>query len=315
MAAQRSIPLFDKGYVNAQILTLATGYDPDTYVFEFGPDSFRHSARKAQSMIPFLLDCAVKEHGLTVEGKVKIVDDLIRPLFSVTDRVAKALYIKEIAERIDIDEAVIATKLRDGLQTKTRSDRRFLSKGIVDGRGITENKGEGRVLFETIHGSKRGRLEMQLISMMLQFPPILSEISKHRVLDYFENAALKQIGAAVCSLSEQRKSSKQAESDGITPSADLRIDDIAHALNDESVQQLVVQLAITDEDWTVEACNKLINHFVETGRKRNALKDIENRIKAAELSNDQALLEKLLTEKQNMAVLREKRKMAILNKG
>ena len=315
-AARRSIPVFDKGFVNAQILTLSSNHDPDSFVFEFGAEAFKAAAENAKNMIPFLLDCAVKENGLSVAGKVRSVNALLEPLLSVKDGVERALYIKEIAERIGVDEGAIVQRLREAFLTKTGKPSEGIAKKIGDPRSPGDDRGGIGRLNETIGRSQRGRLEMQIVAMMLQFPPIIPEIRKHRVVDYIEIDALKRIGESVSNTWHRRQDSEAAESQRPDrfPQGGL-IAEVANDLDDESLREMATHLAMKDEAWTYEGCLKLINHFVDTARKRIALKDIEHRIKQAELNDDQDLLEKLLTEKQNMAVLREKRKMAVFNKG
>jgi DNA primase len=310
-AARRSIPVFDKGFVNAQILTLQSGYDPDSFVFEFGADAFTAAAKNAKNMIPFLLDCAVNEYGLSVDGKVRTVNALLDPLLGVKDRIERALYIKEVAERIGVEEGAIVQKLRDAVITKSNRP----SPGPATDRTGQRPAGQttdvvGR-LREIVRRTRRGRLEMQIVAMMLQFPPIITEIRRHGVVDYIEIEALKRIGRVAADAWQ----SENPQSGGPDPAPQGFIAEITNRLDDESLRQMAVHLAIEDEDWSHQGCVKLINHFVDTARKRIGLKDIEDRIKQAELNDDQDLLEKLLTEKQNMAVLREKRKMAVFNKG
>ena len=50
-AAQRSIEVFEKGFVNARILVLPAGQDPDSFLFEFGAESLLNAAAQALSII------------------------------------------------------------------------------------------------------------------------------------------------------------------------------------------------------------------------------------------------------------------------
>lgn len=170
-AARRSIAVFDKGFVDAQILVLPTGYDPDSYLFEFGSEAFLNSASRALGVVPFLIDSAIKKHGLTVEGKIRIISELKEPLGSIDDSVARSLYIKELAERIGISEIAILEKIRE------KTDRQLTEKTYIQEKGT--------------------RFERQIIAMMLQFPEILPEINKKNVLDFFEDETLKSIGEII----------------------------------------------------------------------------------------------------------------------
>jgi DNA primase len=131
-AAERSIKVFDKGYVNAQILVLPEGYDPDSYIFEFGYKSFMNTASKAKSIIAFLIDSAVKKHGLSIEGKIRIISDLKQPLAHINDSVERSLYIKELAEIIGIDEAAVMEKVRIVSGNKSIKANKELSDKMRD---------------------------------------------------------------------------------------------------------------------------------------------------------------------------------------
>jgi hypothetical protein len=85
-------------------------------------------------------------------------------------------------------------------------------------------------------------------------------------------------------------------------------------LTEEQDRRMVAELAMTAEAWAVAGCEKQIAYFVETVRKRLSRQDIEHRIREAERNNDHMLLMKLLSEKQALAVEREKRKMALFEK-
>ena len=289
-AVQRSIGIFMKAEVDARIIVLPTGYDPDSYLFEFGYESFLNAASKAQAIMPFLIDCAVKKHGLAIEGKIRVISELKRPLASINDNVARSLYIKELAERVGIDEAVVLEKIRE-ISVRNKGDTKrskWLNDGV--GHGSRKTGGPNRVKGKAIH-SKWIRLERQIIAMMLQFPQILAEISERNILDLFENNALKSIGKSIL---------KHKDSSGI------QVSDIMNLIKDKEQKSMVASLAIGDDVWNYERCIGIIARFEST--RRQSEKTLIEKIKAAEQEKDLESLTKLLNKKQKMAVLSEKKK-------
>jgi len=131
--------------------------------------------------------------------------------------------------------------------------------------------------------------------MMLQFPQILSEISKRNILYLFENTALKSIGQVLL---------KQKDY------SEMQVSDIINFIEDKEQKNIVASLAIGEDMWDYEACIGIITRF-ESIQKKNEKKLIE-KIKAAEKDNDLELLANLLRQKQKMALLTEKKKMALL---
>lgn len=273
-AAVRSIETFKLEEADARIIVLPEGYDPDAFVMKFGQESFMDIASRAKGIVPFLIDSAVNKHGLSNEGKIRIVHDLKEPLAAVSDTVARSLYIKELAERIGVDEDAVREKVKE---TSART------------------KADPAGFYENTHLKKWDRLEQQIIAMMLQFPEILPEIGKRNLLDLFENSVLKSIGKLVLAQKEYSQS---------------RVSDIMSLCDDEEQISLIAQLASGEDLWNQNSCLGIIARF-ELIRRRNETSLLE-KIRAAEKNNDAELLESLLQEKQKMAVLSDKQKMTLL---
>jgi DNA primase len=74
-------------------------------------------------------------------------------------------------------------------------------------------------------------------------------------------------------------------------------------------EQLITALAMIEESWDQSGCLKLIHQFVKS-RKRLQDKRILEQIKAAEKKNDRETLDRLLREKQKLAVRSQKQRLA-----
>jgi DNA primase len=281
--------VFKEEKADTQILVLADGHDPDSYLSEFGLNAFMEAASRAPGMVSFLIDFAIKKHGLSTEGKIQVVSELQQPLAAINDSVARSLYVKQLAERIDIDESIVLEKIREVASGKSRSYSDRMSSPVST-RPVEKHKSSGLA-------GKGSKLEQKIIAMMLQFPEILSEIEKRRVLDYFENDTLKSIGATILS----RKLS----------SAD-RVSELLNLIDNPEEKCLVAALVMTDEPWEMKRCIMLISQFVEGVMKRRDHKLLDDKIKAAEIRNDHKMLAQLLNEKQKLAVRSEKQKMALI---
>jgi DNA primase len=291
-AAERSIGIFNKGYVDAAILILPEGYDPDSYLLEFGADAFMKAASGALGIMPFLIESAVNEHGLSIEGKVRIISDLKQPLASIEDTVARSLYVKELAERIGIDEAAVLEKVRE-----TSVKLSAVARVQAAGRGSSEPPGRRSGVRQEPFLIKASRLERQIVAMMVQFPEMLNEIETRKVLDLFEDDTLKAIGQRIL------------RSGGCEGG---QVSDLMGLMDDGEKRRIIASLAMEEEMWDREGCLKLISQFEASRRRRR--RTLLDRIKAAEKENDHELLDKLLQEKQALAVSNEKQKTAFLNK-
>jgi len=299
-SAQRCIETFWKEHVDFQredvfreekadthILVLPDGHDPDSYLHEFGSELFIDNASRAPGIISFLIDRAIVEHGISTEGKIRIVSEMQAPLAAINDRVARSIYIKQLAERIEIDEAVLLDKIRETSAKKSPS-------------GPMRESGPGPESDDLPSRAevKGSRLEQQIITMMLQYPQILPDIEQQAVLEHFESDTLKSIGHAI--LKYNLESGKH-------------FSEILNKFQDSDKRHVIAALAMTEESWDRKGCRMLLNQFIETVQKRHHNKLMDDKIKAAELQKDHNLLYKLLNEKQKQAMRSAKQKQALLN--
>jgi DNA primase len=278
-AAVRSVGLFMQQDVKARILVLPDGHDPDSCIRSTGLDKFNKMASAAGDIIGFLTDTAVKTHGMTPEGKVHIVNDMMEPLNAIEDPVARSLYVKELSEHVMIEETAILKKLSTFHTETARNVRKpFLNEKLPE---ATPDSDEGE-----------NRIERRIIAMMLQFPEIISEVETHNILERFENGVLKSLGMLILECKE----------------ADIfSIPDILRRIDDDQMKRIVSGLSINNDVWDKKGCMRLIQQFNATYRKERD-KNLIHRIKAAENENNEDLLYRLLAEKQKNAVDRRKYK-------
>ncbi|MBT8350431.1 MAG: toprim domain-containing protein, partial [Deltaproteobacteria bacterium] len=298
-AAYRSIEIFDKGYVDAKIIVLPDGYDPDSYLFKFGQKSFLDQYSRAKSIMAFLIDFAEKKHGNSIEGKIQIISDMKKPLSAINDSVARSLYVKELAERLGIDESAILEKVRK--EWSVSADQSHNKNILSASQRRKFNK-------------KENRIERQIIAMMLQYPEILPELNKRNILEYFEDDTLKSIGQHIFTHTAENGINATGINGGDKIADEVNVSEIINLIDDKEKKSIIAALAIEDESWQLEGCIRLITQFIAIRQKSRNKNFIEKQIKEAEKTNDHKLLLRLLNEKQNMAVLRQKEKIALQNR-
>jgi DNA primase len=291
--------VFSEDKADTHILVLPTGHDPDSYIFEHGPEAFTKAASGSPGIITFLMDCAVRKHGLTTEGKIRIISELQEPLAAINDQIAQAIYIQQLAERIDVAESAVLERIRTVATRQSRAPafagRRSAPEIGSQRREDRKNNSNGR---ETSAVNSGIRFERQIIAMMLQFPEILPEINRLSVLKYFENNDFESIGNTILSFN---------------PTTADQVSELISKIDNGTQQTLIASLAIGDESWNKKGCLRLLSKFVDSRQKLRNGSLLEAQIKAAEKSNDHDLLLKLLNKKQKMAEHSEKQKMAILS--
>ncbi len=177
-AAKRSIRVFVNEGVDTRILILPGDNDPDSFVMDHGPDAFNELVTNADTVMDFLLRVSVDTHGMSVQGRVKILDDMKIHISEISDSALRSLYVKELAETLNIDEKAVLEKVRDAC-----SD----SSGADPGRLLSRESEEQDISLES------DRREQQIIALMLNYPQIISELRTRNVPEYFYSEKLKHL--------------------------------------------------------------------------------------------------------------------------
>jgi DNA primase len=229
------------------------------------------------------MDSAVRKHGLSTEGKIRIVSDLQAPLSAINDSVARALYVQQLSEWIGVPETAILAKLSEPAAAPAARGAPDSAAGRNDPAALEPST----------------RMEQRIISMMLQFPEINAEVVTFNILALFTDDALKAAGEAVIRFRLQ--------------STD-QLPELLERMEDGPVKRCTALLAIGDEEWTLKGCKNLLARFIETRQRQGTGRSIQKAIEAAEREQNEPEVLRLLSEKQKMAVRREKQKMFVLRK-
>lgn len=160
-AAMRSIPLFLSEQVAARVALLPAGQDPDSYVRAEGPEAVTTLIKGARPLAEFAFDALVHEHGLTLSGKSRIVEELKTMLASAADQEQRTLMISHFSQKLGVSPGyfqggqkpptVVPTPILDsgqgaGLANLPRQERQLLdflvlypeSYGQLQAAGLSE---------------------------------------------------------------------------------------------------------------------------------------------------------------------------------
>jgi DNA primase len=267
-AAERSIDVFAEEYMDVYILTLPEGHDPDSYVFEFGSEAFAKLSADSKDTITFLMEMAIQKHGLSLDGRIRIVSELGNTLAAIDDPVAKSVYIRTLSERIGIDEGAIFEKIKS-TPSKSKATQKYPSGSKVD----TVKNG----LTYTM--SKQSRIEQKMVAMMFQFPRVIPEMKDRGLVDVFDNKELKTIGKLIIKQIDFNKNPIDA----------------LNLIDDIDLKNLATSLAIGDEKWDQKGWDNLMDQFLNAVHRQRS--NLLKKIGAAEASDDHEGLTQLLKEK------------------
>lgn len=147
-ATMRSIEMLLTEGFKANILRMPTDDDPDEYVRAYGAEAFSALLKTTQPYIEYIIDMSVAAHDTAKpSGKVGAINEILPHLARMRDKVARADYADQIADRLKIDSRTIreemkrvATNRQQSLDSKrlraveevTQAERQLLELMLAD---------------------------------------------------------------------------------------------------------------------------------------------------------------------------------------
>ncbi len=148
-AAERSLGLLVGEDFEIRVLTLEQGFDPDLFIRRKGAPAYADALKNSQKYFDYLIERARRQFPVrTAEGKVKAVNYLLPHIQRVRSRIARDEIAAEIAQKLQIDSAVLRQELRHvaGARASTR----------LAGAARSDLTDAERVLIRALAGSTNG---------------------------------------------------------------------------------------------------------------------------------------------------------------
>jgi DNA primase len=112
-ATERSLALLLEEGFEAKVLALPGGLDPDSFIRKKGVAAYRDLLAGARTYIDYLTDRALATHNInTPEGKVAAANAVLPYLARVPNPMLRAELANRLAERLHLDERLLADELR-----------------------------------------------------------------------------------------------------------------------------------------------------------------------------------------------------------
>ena len=188
-AAMRGIgSLFEVG-LEVRVVTLPEDHDPDSYVRAQGSDGLLRLTENAAPAIDFLMEQFAQRDDLsTIDGKTRTANAFAELVGRIKDNALKQFLIKDIAEKIGIDEETLI-----GIaQTQRRTTR------PQNGHPEPES-------YDT-----RPRSERELLTFLMQHPETADSVFNQISPDNFTNSTYRQIATMIARNRQQKQSIEAA---------------------------------------------------------------------------------------------------------
>lgn len=260
-AAMKGAELFLKWRIDAKILRLPEGEDPDSHVFKVGREGFEEAAASAMGIFDFMTEQAIGRFGLTPEGKIRTVSEMSRTLAVIDDGLVRSVYTRLVSEKVGVPEATVLMEIQKAAAQMAASTP-VEPTGAAGAREPAKPSPGGR----TPEGpSPSGRFESMIVQMMLNRPEILNEVRNRGVIGLFQDPDLAAIGRWILEKTTENENNVWRVVDGI---------------DDPQQRRLLGKMRGAEpSDWPYENCMKCIVQF-ERSRKsdlgRQLVKDLKN---------------------------------------
>ncbi|MYC72524.1 MAG: DNA primase [Gemmatimonadetes bacterium] len=248
--------------LDARVVSLPSEHDPDTFVQTHGSDELLKRAENAQSVLDFYLEQLAQQHDLSsVAGKARAVERLKPLLAKPRDAVRRDLLLREVAERLSVDEQ----SLRHDLQASIRRPQQQ-RKAVAEPSPTAT--------------PAPPRHELEFIGLLLNFPQFIPQTVREFAPDSLSDARTQ----ALCRTLFNHHAHGKAIDLGIFISE----------LQDDALVRLVAQCAAQgfDEEQFERQWRDYLRYF-----QKNALqKRIDNARQALATASDDGEIARLSAE-------------------
>lgn len=107
-AALRGVDLVLEQDLNARIVLLPEGEDPDSYLKKVGADDFReYIDTQAKDFILFKADLLMQDAGTDPVKRTAVVRDIVSSIARIPDPVKRSLFVQECARVVQLEEQIL----------------------------------------------------------------------------------------------------------------------------------------------------------------------------------------------------------------
>ena len=123
-AALRGVEVLLGAGLDARVVSLPEEHDPDTFVREVGPEALRRAIDQAGSALDFYLEQVGQQWDLSsMVGRARAIEAVKPLLVRCQDAVRRDLMLREVAQRLGVDERAIRQELQQALRRQGPAER------------------------------------------------------------------------------------------------------------------------------------------------------------------------------------------------
>jgi len=264
MATLRSLDLLIKAGLEVKVIVLPQNYDPADFLIKRGSKAFQSLIDSSLSLMDYKLKLLYVKYSITtIEGKVKIIKEILPTLGVIDNEVELRAQIKKISEELKLSEEAILIELKKYKKGLKEFTYNF----------IRPNSESGNVIAEKI-----------LIGCMLEDKEIAQKVLKSLQVEDFTVLLHQKIVSAIERL---LKDDKEINSQKVMDCLD---DDKAANI----ISRILMEEVVTFDENVISGYINTINNFKFFQEKKNLerkAKMLDEKIKKSEKIEENDLKE------------------------
>ncbi len=288
-AALRGMEILQEIGCRVQVLSIPAGKDPDEYIGNNGSDAFRDLVKnQSKSFFDYLFFRLLGKNDFRkIEGKVKVVSEIIPSIIKLHSDVEKEEQVKKVAETLGLKPESIWSEIRKYIQ-KSRNYRSDRDK-IVKKRDNNINSASAASISPPLfrQGDARRKAEEGLVYCLIHYPEYISRVQGQKDIHFFHEPEYLSIINSLIEITSNMSSYEPA----------MLYNHISDEKTGQALTRLITrEIPLHDPEKYLDGCIVAIKED-ETRLQREALlKQLEQ----ADQDQNHTLRKQLLQEYQNL---------------
>jgi DNA primase len=184
-AAERGADTLLGAGMSVRVLSLPSGMDPDQAVRQKGREYIVAELNRAETFLDFKLRHLLqRQDSASVDGRAEVIAGLGGTIAMIADPIKRGLYIREVAERLSVDEKLVALSVDRASPRPRRKGRDEVTVGEVVKGGAD-------------------LLERKILALLLQNPLTIRDWKKKILPEDFAQPDHRRIAEHLLSLDRQ----------------------------------------------------------------------------------------------------------------
>ena len=229
-ATKKGFEVLLKQGMSVDVLSLPSGHDPDSFIYQFGPEKFLEKLKNAKPFVETFIDDIIADGDLTTPmGKVAVVNQVLPILINVKNTIERTEWISILTERAKIEDQALLNELKNAI----KQDKTIVSDPLQkDG-----------------HQNKKN-VELYLVRLMFSDKELALKIKEKVKIEDFIDPDLRLIVGSCYRL--------------LADGCELKVDFIMNQIDEPNIRNLLSEIGVTSIPFdnpkqTVRDCINAIN--------------------------------------------------------